>query len=122
MIGLVGNTGVVYKVRPEKGGKESTQHRNALKVCITHLDHALEQGPAPRVEAEVGVKPPLFGTVQVPYAAVAAGTQPPFYGLVPVVGPAHDVPVIALEQGVTGPRRSIRVNLGLPPGRYRDVT
>lgn len=30
----MGETGVVYKVQPERGGCEQTVHRNALKVCM----------------------------------------------------------------------------------------
>ncbi|KAL7882597.1 hypothetical protein SRHO_G00002550 [Serrasalmus rhombeus] len=31
----IGETGVVYKVRPEQGGPEKTLHRNALKQCLS---------------------------------------------------------------------------------------
>jgi len=86
-MGLVGDTGVVYKVWPERGGKESTQHRNALKACITPVDQPLRQKPASRAEMEIRTGPPLFGTAPVPYAA--ARTQPPFYGFVLVPGAAR---------------------------------
>uniref|UniRef100_A0A3B3X627 Integrase catalytic domain-containing protein n=1 Tax=Poecilia mexicana TaxID=48701 RepID=A0A3B3X627_9TELE len=33
----VGKTGVVYKVQPERGGREKMLHRNALKLCIAPL-------------------------------------------------------------------------------------
>lgn len=30
----MGDSGQVYKIRPEKGGREKTLHRNALKLCV----------------------------------------------------------------------------------------
>ena len=36
MLGLVGDNGVVYKIRPEKGEREKTLHRNSLKLCVCH--------------------------------------------------------------------------------------
>ncbi|KAK7945594.1 hypothetical protein WMY93_001322 [Mugilogobius chulae] len=48
ILDTVGETGVVYKVRPEKGGREQTIHRNSLKVCtVPPVDPLPPRAPAP---------------------------------------------------------------------------
>lgn len=96
VIEQVGTTGVVYKVRPEQGGREHTLHRNSLKLCT--LPPAVLPPPAEeRPAQEQGPVLPLF------------------YGFLPLA-PAQ------AEQDIEDavPRRSTRSNLGQPPARYRD--
>ncbi|XP_016523390.1 uncharacterized protein LOC107835497 [Poecilia formosa] len=88
----VGDTGVVYRVRPEKGGREKVLHRNALKLCITPATD--NYSPAPEDNQEVQTL-----------------VEPPFYCVVP------NVP--ALQDGLPDLRRSTRSNFGQPPARYR---
>lgn len=93
ILDIVGDTGVVYKVRPEKGGREQTVHRNSLKVCtVPPVD---PQPPQPEPPPETaGCKLPVF------------------YGFLPPEPQAQDL---------QGPfRRSSRTNLGQLPVRYRN--
>ena len=100
----VGDTGVVYRVRPEKGGREQTLHRNAIKCCT-----------AP--PADVSPPPSIPG---LPESQRLAETQKLpellFYGFMPAAGP------LPPQDGelVAAPRRSMRPNLGRPPERYSD--
>lgn len=89
----VGNTGLVYKIRPEKGGKEKTLHRNALKPCLTVVD-----------DNPVCVDKPAVSESEQP--------DPPIYGF---WVPAPDVPV---DQEPQTARRTARENSGRPPERY----
>ncbi|CAI5685615.1 unnamed protein product [Oreochromis niloticus] len=59
----VGNTGVVYKVQPEKGGGEKVLHRNALKLCITPVADHHPEGQGVSLEGEMLVEPPFYGFV-----------------------------------------------------------
>ena len=43
----VGEAGLVYRIRPEKGGQDRTVHRNALKVCVTPQERVVRTEPAP---------------------------------------------------------------------------
>lgn len=89
----VGNTGLVYKVRPEKGGKEKTLHRNALKPCLTVVNDDSVCLGNPTVSGEEQPDPPIYG----------------FWAPVPnVTGDPEPQEV----------RRSTRENLGQPPVRY----
>lgn len=97
VLGSVGDVGVVYRVQPEKGGREQTLHRNAHKLCTAPLAEAPLQTNEPFVETQ-GLPGPLF------------------YGFPPMV-PAGPPPA-AEPDGVT--RRSARPNLGQPPTRYLD--
>ena len=45
IVDLVGDSGLVYHVRPERGGKERTLHRNALKPCIAPTNCLLNDEP-----------------------------------------------------------------------------
>ena len=60
----VGDTGVVYRIQPEKGGRERTIHRNSLKVCI-----------APSIEAPQVTTEPVVETGRTP--------EQIFYGFFP---------------------------------------
>lgn len=91
----VGNTGVVYRVRPEKGGGEKVLHRNALKLCVTPAADYHSEGQEVSLEGEVLVEPPFYGFVP------SAPAQQP--------GELSEV------------RRSMRPNFGQPPARYRSL-
>ncbi|CAI5638873.1 unnamed protein product [Oreochromis niloticus] len=91
----VGNTGVVYKVQPEKGGGEKVLHRNALKLCITPVADHHPEGQGVSLEGEMLV-------------------EPPFYGFVPST-PAQQ------PRELSEVRRSTRPNFGQPPARYRSL-
>lgn len=91
VIGQVGDTGVVYRVRPELGGKEKVLHRNALKVCVL-----VPQG--------------------APVPPVAEVAQEPFEGGYVV----SFQPRAEMDPQDIGPRRSNRPNFGRPPVRYGD--
>uniref|UniRef100_A0AAQ4Q030 Gypsy retrotransposon integrase-like protein 1 n=1 Tax=Gasterosteus aculeatus aculeatus TaxID=481459 RepID=A0AAQ4Q030_GASAC len=105
VVSLVGDSGVVYKVRPESGGKVRTQHRNALKPCITPVNVIPEPGTIVETEAEVDPLP--FGFYVVP------AFEPPEVGadILPPEPPAEVVD--------NALRRSARATRGLPPSRYR---
>ena len=45
VLGTVGEAGVVYRIRPERGGRERTIHRNALKLCVAPPSVAVTQEP-----------------------------------------------------------------------------
>ncbi|KAK7938602.1 hypothetical protein WMY93_001928 [Mugilogobius chulae] len=92
----VGDTGVVYLVRPERGGREQTVHRNSLKICTIPL--AAPEPPLEELPLETNRPEP-----------------PMFYGFLPT---APEQQLVELEDAV--PRRSARVNFGRPPARYRD--
>lgn len=91
VLGALGSTGLVYRVRPEQGGQEKVLHRNALKLCSL---------------PEVGQRQPIIteGTSthidHLPYSMWVA-LEP------------DDV------NGETQVRRSTRLNLGQRPLRYR---
>uniref|UniRef100_A0A8C7WS27 Gypsy retrotransposon integrase-like protein 1 n=1 Tax=Oryzias sinensis TaxID=183150 RepID=A0A8C7WS27_9TELE len=87
----VGDTGLVYRVRPEKGGQEKTLHRNSMKPCV--LPPVVPQ-PAEQL--------------QEPETAL-----PVFYGFLPTAAQGQ-VNVEPL------PRRSTQTNRGKPPARYGD--
>uniref|UniRef100_A0A1A8IMM1 Gypsy retrotransposon integrase-like protein 1 n=2 Tax=Nothobranchius TaxID=28779 RepID=A0A1A8IMM1_NOTKU len=91
----VGDTGVVYKVQPEKGGRERVLHRNALKLCTTPAVDSIQ----PIDEVGPGVETVI---------------EPPFYCVMP------NVPILQPE-GLPELRRSARSNLGQPPARYRPL-
>ena len=97
ILGVVGDAGVVYRVQPEKGGREQTIHRNSLKVCM-----------APPVE------PPLQTNDSV--IEIQGLPGPVFYGFPATEQPGP--PPAAEPDGLL--RRSARTNLGQPPARYRD--
>ena len=128
----VGNTGVVYKVRPEKGGKEKTLHRNALKPCHTCLKDVFECIDSAAVPDEPPSAFPLLGLWARPPAPQPPPASPP-----PVSPALHAVDSGSLPSAVEdadeacsdGPaesgsseleelRRSSRENLGQPPARY----
>uniref|UniRef100_A0A667W970 Gypsy retrotransposon integrase-like protein 1 n=1 Tax=Myripristis murdjan TaxID=586833 RepID=A0A667W970_9TELE len=88
----VGETGLLYKVRPERGGKEKVLHRNALKLCT-----------APQVQTPVA-KPREENQTSVPT----------FYYI-----PDMEQTAVDRDEGEVQPRRSARQNIGQPPARYR---
>ncbi|CAL9687523.1 unnamed protein product [Knipowitschia caucasica] len=96
ILDIVGETGVVYRVRPEKGGREQTVHRNSLKVCTVP-----PADPEPQPEA-----PPLQTSSQ---------ELPVFYGFMPPPEPQMEAPDYRNQ-----PRRSNRTNQGRLPARYTD--
>lgn len=51
VLGQVGDTGVVYRIRPEKGGNEKTMHRNSLKPCIGPMECIEPIGAPTKTEA-----------------------------------------------------------------------
>ena len=55
VLGTVGEQGVVYRVRPERGGRERTVHRNALKICVAPEQVQVEAAPEPRGEPALPV-------------------------------------------------------------------
>ncbi len=91
MLGALGSTGLVYRVRPEQGGQEKVLHRNALKLCslpdVGQRQPTLMEGTSTRID------PLLYST----WVAV----EP------------DDV------NGENQVRWSIRSNLGQRPLRYR---
>uniref|UniRef100_A0A3P9MEE5 Gypsy retrotransposon integrase-like protein 1 n=1 Tax=Oryzias latipes TaxID=8090 RepID=A0A3P9MEE5_ORYLA len=92
----VGDTGVVYRVQPEKGGRALTIHRNSLKVCTAPLvepPHAVQED---RTQTQTCTPPLIYG-----FPPASAGTSNP-------------------GEGYGGPRRSTRTTLGRPPQRYGD--
>lgn len=99
----VGDTGVVYRVQPEQGGREQTVHRNALKLCTAPPTDVLP----PPSESETDSQRPIE-TPRLP--------EPLFYGFLPAAMPMPP------QDGEleAGPRRSTRPNFGQPPERYRD--
>lgn len=113
---LVGNTGLVYKVRQEKGGKIKTLHRNALKPCHTVLNDVPECVSVPPKETQPAV--PFLGlwarqppVMPPPPARSPAPTQSGN-------GPLNPEPNDSPDRDEWGPpRRSSRVNLGQPPLR-----
>ena len=50
VLGTVGEQGVVYRIRPERGGSERTVHRNALKICVAPEQVQAEPEPERRGE------------------------------------------------------------------------
>ena len=52
----VGKASLVYRIRPERGGRDRTVHRNDLKVCVAPPQAAVEPEPTPEVRETV----PLF--------------------------------------------------------------
>lgn len=93
----VGETGVVYRVQPEKGGREQTLHRNALKVCTAPQTETLQPAAEPTTETQRPAPPLIYGF-------------PP----APLVRPS----VVVEPDGAL--RRSVRPNHGQLPVRYRD--
>lgn len=87
----LGNTGLVYRVRPEQGGKEKSLHRNALKLCSA----AEVRHPEPIVPEETRRQ-----LHPMPYSIWVASE------------PDH----VNEENPV---RRSVRPNLGQRPVRYK---
>ena len=100
VLGQVGDTGVVYKIRPEKGGAEKTMHRNSLKPCI---------GPG---------NDPTEETLEAPQDTRVPSQTPYCFLLVPPEDPPDNPPGNQSEPA-QGPRRSARQNFGLPPARFR---
>lgn len=101
ILGTVGEAGLVFRIRPEKGGAERTVHRNALKKCVAPREavRAPESEPTPE---------PWRSQLPYCYGFRPDAVAPVGYGFLPnAVAPV-------------GPRRSNRANLGAPPSRYRD--
>lgn len=94
----VGDTGVVYKIQPEQGGRVQNIHRNSLKVCTVPPAEA----PLPSTE---------------PATLIQGPTQPLIYGFLPA--PVAIAPVNVEPEGVL--RHSTRSNFGQPSVRYRDL-
>lgn len=124
VIERVGNTGLVYKVRQEKGAREKTLHRNALKPCHTVL-HDLPECVDVTVPAEQ-TQPvvPFWGFWTQPPPAMPADPPPPADPL-PPAAPAPsgggsrnlDTSDSSRPAQQDPPRRSTRENLGQPPSR-----
>lgn len=94
----VENTGVVYRVRPEKGGKVLTLHRNALKVCL-----------APRANTSPPPVERAAETLGFPGAV--------FFGFFPTTEPTPS------QQNDSGMalRCSTRTRRGYAPARYSET-
>lgn len=60
----VGDTGLVYRVRPEKGGKENVLHRNSLKLCTGPLLQSRVAAPQTSEERHMGM--PMLYYVPAP--------------------------------------------------------
>lgn len=121
IIECVGNTGLVYKVKQEKGEQVKTLHRNALKPCHTVLNDVSERvdRPTPPEETETGVPCWGFWTQQPPPAAAPPAAPPapsptPASSNGPQTSAASGSPRNAAQEPL---RRSTRPNLGLPPTR-----
>lgn len=96
VIETLGETGLVYRVRPEKGGKEKVLHRHALKLCAAS-------------EVEVLAPPSTLNTVPIVMAQ-----DPVPYSV--WVAPASE----PVNMGNETVRRSTRTNVGQRPMRYRE--
>lgn len=94
VVEILGETKVVYKVRPEKGGKDKVLHRNALKLCTTLEEETSDLNSA----GDVSVREDQNF---VPYSLWVAPPLRP-------VNAEDDV------------RRSLRVNRGVKPVRFRE--
>lgn len=68
----VGDTGVVYRVQPEKGGRAQTIHRNSLKVCTAPPVEAPPPATGPASETQTFFPPLMYGFP--PYAVLIDGT------------------------------------------------
>lgn len=88
----VGDTGLVYRVRPEKGGREKVLHRNSLKLSTGPL--VQPKPTAPPGNEERPMDTPVFYYVPTPNMPGAMEDEQPV-------------------------RRSLRRNLGVPPACYR---
>lgn len=111
----VGGTGLVYRVRPEGGGRERVLHRNSLKLCTGPVLQTRPQ--APPVTTELCTNVPML------YCAPAVDMPAPIEeeSGVAMPAPVEEEPGVALpapmeEEPV---RRPVRVNRGVPPRRYR---
>lgn len=94
MVETVGNSGLVYNIRPEKGGRGKILHSNSLKLCVGSAEETPKENPAD--ERENNVPTPILYFPQT--------FRPP-----------------AKPAGVQDlPRRSTRANLGQLPARYRQ--
>lgn len=91
VLGTLGSTGLVYRVRPEHGGQEKVLHRNALKLCSS---------------PEVGQPQPIITE------GTSTHTDPLPYSMWVALGPDYG-------NGENQVRRSTRPNLGQWPVRYR---
>lgn len=96
VIGTLGETGLVYRVRPEMGGKEKVLHRNALKLCIASEVEDL----AP--PSTLDTTPIVMARDPVPYSIWVAPAPEP------------------VNMGNETVRRSARTNVGQRPMRYRE--
>ena len=61
IMGPVGDEGVVYRIRPERGGRERTVHRNALKVCVTSPQRERRSEPVPEPSGSGVTLPQCYG-------------------------------------------------------------
>lgn len=93
IVETLGETGPLYKVRPERRGKEKVLHRNAFKLCTAPQ----VQSPAAELREEQSAQVPIFYYIpDVEQAAVDA------------------------EEGETQARCSSRPKKGQPPAHYRN--
>lgn len=92
----VGDTGVVYRVQPEKGGRTLTLHRNSLKVCTAPIEEPPLTTTEDRAQIQTCAPPLIYG-----FPPARAGTPEPV-------------------DGTGSPRRSTRTTFGRPPQRYGD--
>lgn len=115
-----GNTGVVYKVQPERGGREKVLHRNALKLCTVPPS---QRPPVTLPENPVRPASPTLLYIPVPVRHVPAPDANPDAAAEPrhaVPVPVRHVPANDYNPDAAAePRRSTRPNIGIPPPRYR---
>lgn len=93
VVETVGDSGLVYKIRPEKGGKVKTLHRNALKLRVGPIQEAPKENPAEEKESNAPTPILYF--------------PPRFRAPIEPTGVHESL------------RRSARTNLGQPPACYR---
>lgn len=89
----VGETGLLYRIRPERGGKERVFHRNSLKLCT------IPQAPLPVTRPRSTEQTPLHMLYYIP---------------------EMDQPMPGSLEGEVQVRRSSRSTKGQAPARYRD--
>ena len=69
VLGTIGDAGLVYRIRPEKGGAERTIHRNALKRCIAPRQSTTSPEPDPASTPNTPEVPLYYGFWPMPCEA-----------------------------------------------------
>ncbi|XP_051279483.1 uncharacterized protein K02A2.6-like [Dicentrarchus labrax] len=72
----VGDTGVVYKIQPEKGGRIQNIHRNSLKVCTVPPTEVPLPTTEPVVQMQGPTQPMIYGFLPAPVAIPPVNVEP----------------------------------------------